>query len=217
MKKIITSLLFAGALAFNANALITVSWSVQDSGGTLFWLYDSTGDYPGTGGAGNNWVCQLIDSGSSTLPNYNALFTDYQGGTFNQGTVLQSGAFNGNAATPGFSLSESADNSIATHYLYIRFFNLNSSQAGFIESSTWQAPTADNSLVMNSDAAGILGTVNTTGATPGADGIGLANTDISGGGTPGFTTVLPVPEPTSMALFGLGGLLIGLRRKFRKA
>lgn len=218
MKKLIIAMAVAGALAFNANAYITITWDVQDSGGSGFWIHDANGGWPGTGmwgsnpADGNNWVCQLIDAGTSA-PDWNALFTAYQVGIWNQGTVLDSNAFDGNNAPPGFSDSYHADNTFNGHYVYIRFFNNTGTQAGFIYSTDWVTGGADSGLVVPANNTGVLGTVM-TGSGP---TLGLASADISAGdGSPGFTTVA-VPEPTSLALFGLGGLLVGLRRKLRKS
>ena len=215
MKKLITAIALAGALVFNANALITISWSVQDSGGSSFWLYDTAGGWPGSGAGsvGNNWVCQLVDNGTSAI-NASTLLTAYQGGTWNQGTVLDSNAFDGTAETPGFADAYAADNSFSGHYLYVRFFNNTSSEAGFIYQDSWVTGGADSGLTVNGNNAGSQGTIMTAGGPA----LGLASADISSGdGSPGFTTVQPIPEPTSLALFGLGAVLIAARRKFRKA
>ena len=206
MKKILTAIALACALVFNANASITIAWSVYDNAWAGFGIYDSTGGQPGT--VGDNWLCQLIDAGTSA-PDYNALFTAYEGGTWNQGTVLDSGNFNG--ALHGFS-SEfvSPNNSLTNHYVSSRFFNSASTQAGFIYSAanSWQA-VSETILEFNADT-GSSGTIN-------IGGVAALGADTSNTPGLGFTTVQPVPEPTSLALFGLGGLLVGLRRKLRKS
>jgi len=196
-------------------ATITVTWYVSNTGDN--WLYDSTG--AGWAGAPNpNWYCELVDAGTAA-PDYGAIYTAFQ-----NGTALPSGSSlitpilgNTSAMFGGVLINEniSLADTYASHYVYMAFFNAATigaaTQVGFVygNGTAWQMPGADGNIMLDVFDVG--------GSTSGS---------LIGGGTgnystepvaPGYGTILPVPEPTSLALFGLGGLLVGLRRKLRKS
>ena len=81
------------------------------------------------------------------------------------------------------------------------------------------------SPVLDSTGTQLLGTltIDTTGLSSGSYSLDLSATLLNDDGAQpitfdldGATTVTIVPEPTSIALFGLGGLVIGMRRRRRE-
>jgi hypothetical protein len=101
----------------------------------------------------------------------------------------------------------------ATHYsqnFYLRWFNNTSqgaaTEAGLIYNPTWVTPAAP----AGADPEGNVVALYTYGTAGDSGSENLA------GSPDGWATVAPVPEPTTMALMGLGLAAVAVRRRFSK-
>lgn len=217
MKKI---MLLMGAYAVSSCltfAGMTVAWDGQS---LVNYLYSSP-TLGNTHLAGNGYLIQLvIDTGTPTV--------------FSQMTAGQLGI--GSETALGGTVASAADDTVGTwntgswtlagsiHYaystasdvtgyaskpFYFRWFNastqLAATEAGIIYNSAgnWITPASESAqsasanLSYGSDAQ-VTGSEYTTGALD------------------GWATVAPVPEPTTMALMGLGLAAVAARRRFAK-
>ena len=160
-------------------------------------------------GSGNVSGASLMLIQASNTSDLNAYITGLENGTYNsstfsgvsgvtfvgQGTTLASGGMGAKEST-----SASLPNATALNF-YVVAFNSFASQPYFEVSATvnqtsYTAPTTPNTA---SFGAATFGAGSYTHAYPGAQN--------------GW---VPIPEPCTMALFGIGAAVIGLRRRFTK-
>jgi len=218
MKKTMVVMLCVFASYLSSEAALTINWS---GNGGLSLLYDSAGNQITTDGlliqlvidANNNTsVGTMISSGQLGIGSETALggvsvaanASDDLVGTWNAGTWV--------FATSGhYAPFVSSDvDPHASNRFYFRWFNADTqgaaTQAGFIYNSAnlWVSPADGSSPAASAD-------IQFAGTDPNATG-----SQFTAGPNDGWATVAPVPEPTTMALMGLGLAAVAARRKFAK-
>jgi hypothetical protein len=118
-------------------------------------------------------------------------------GSWNWFATYSSSAINKHAA-PSVTSDVGANYSVP---FYLRWFDDSGTEVGIIYSSSFITPP-------NIDPPGSVGATYTFGTAGVTGSINDSNT--------GWATVAPVPEPTSMALMGLGLAAVAVRRRFSK-
>lgn len=212
MKKIVT-ILAIGLFSSSVFAALNVVWV---AGGST--LYNSTGSQLTTDGllvqlivdVGNNTdINGMITSGHLGIGSETALggtiasASDDIVGTWNSGVWT----FYAASANHYINTVTSDTDPNASRRFYFRWFDATSqgaaTQAGIIYNSA-------NAWVTPADALATPPTVNLSYVQTDPNVTGSEN------GTSGWATVAPVPEPTTMALMGLGLAAVAARRKFAK-
>lgn len=215
MKKMILGTIF-GFVATISFAALNVNWATSVN----TFLYDAANTHLTTDGllvqlivdVGNNTdVGSMITSGQlgigseTALGGVNATASDDIIGTWNSGAWTFY-APSGNHYI-GTIVSDTDPN--ASRRFYFRWFDATSqgsaTEAGLIYNSAnaWVTPADSTSPSANANLAyGVDANVTGSQFTAGPDD--------------GWATVAPVPEPTTMALMGLGLAAVAVRRKFAK-
>jgi hypothetical protein len=221
MKKAIFTAGFVAASLLSANAALTINWN--GTGGLTF-LYQENG----TPLAGSGYLIQLvIDADNKTSV-----------GTMISSRQLGVGSETALGGVSGNGLAEADDDIVSASWVgswnpassgafyapfqgddvtpnnsdrfYFRWFNAGSqeaaTEAGFIYNSAnaWVAPADDTASAASAD-------IQYAGTEPNAVG-----STYTAGPNDGWATVAPVPEPTTMALMGLGLAAVAARRRFAK-
>ena len=215
-RKIIATFVGIMLAVASTNASYTVLW--QDNIGSAF--YNSGANLLSGDLTMQLWIDDLNNTTFSQFAGGNVGIHG-DGGTFagainttaNDDILLASATWGTVGGLWGSSFqSSTALAANAGDHFYFRWFlggsQVSATQAGFIYISAvspavpWVIPGEPDASI---DIALTYGPGN-----PNADVTGTQNAGN------GWESVAPIPEPTSLALFGLGGLLIGLRRKLRK-
>lgn len=209
INKIAIGLLAIVASTGLSNASMSVGWTDLIDG--VVWDHDGT-----AAAMDGTWAFKLIADMDGDIA------TTHTSGSLDTGDeVLQTaywvndGSGWGQVVKPTVTVSDT----YAGKNVYFMFFNTDSSYCGYIYNTTTPAWTLP---AVSGDSLSIGMELGTPAAGGDAGNLGVtAGTGNAGDGPPNGigwqANIAVIPEPTSMALFGLGGLLIGLRRKMRKA
>jgi hypothetical protein len=221
MQKIIASCVTGVLFVSIATADITVDWSATALPPTT-WLYNSAvSDYPLANtpdpvnfpnGTYSSWAVELV--AYSGVMDWNTLFSQYELGNYALGgseTSLDAASFEGDFAVGAenlgfFESTSSVSAGLTGQKLYMRFFNAdtvgNATEAGFVYDDAWVLPADEQAAAIDMlEPAG-----NKFGTLANSSGIGA----YAGGS---WYTVAVVPEPGTMALLGLGMVVLAYRRR----
>jgi hypothetical protein len=122
-------------------------------------------------------------------------------GTWNSGTWNNSGSIYPSIAS---------ETSQGSRHFYFRWFNANDPVSATEVGIIYSTAVGANAWITPVAVLGQPVTMDIPVAGADANVLGSAN------GTSGWATVAPVPEPTTMALMGLGLAAVAVRRRFSK-
>lgn len=217
---ILMCLVIGGA---QSRANLCQPWSAENTGA---YLYDSAGNSL----AGNNLLLieMVVDMGSYT--DYSSLMSGWLGLSGDAtGWWVDPSASNdviigytywqdaGAGGPPYLSYfpgttSSTTNDTWGSRPFYFRWFNATSevsaTEAGIIYHASTGWVTQAGSSPPPAPPSGI--TLDYTGCA------GTGSQKTGTGGSDGWASMAPVPEPTTLALFGLGLVTIFIRRRFRK-
>jgi hypothetical protein len=215
MKKILI-LSFVALFAELTFASVDINWN---TGGNF--LYNSSGAQLTGGGLFIQLVIDvnddtdfngIISSGmlgigtETALGGTHASADDDVVGTWTAGQWYWAGTYGNHNLS--VAVASDVGNANTTRDFYFRWFDAATqdaaTEAGFISNPTaFVAPAIDDNMAVDI-GFGVAGNQ------------GPDSSAVTGGTNDGWATVAPVPEPTTMALMGLGLAAVAVRRKFAK-
>jgi len=207
MKKLLIVGLTASVLVFTAQA-VSVNWS--GGAGSTFTGY------------GGDMIALFRTTDPSSTPTLGLSGGDL---TITGGFVLLGGTFNGGAAQT-INQTEGGNWAAANHITVLNGASFGTGNFAGLPSATYPASVAstvsgasgkmdyyfvvfNNATVANATQYQ-MGSVLNVGPTLAGSSWTLTTAPA------GLGAVTPIPEPASMALFGLGAVVLGLRRRFQK-
>ena len=187
MKKLIALIVLFG---IGVTQAASINWSITS-------VYSPNGDgTPSASKCSGGIAYIFVDDGSSITPTLAtaalaggaSAWATFSGSAVNSALTTGLGGITQNGVGSGFAAS-------TAYSLFVVVLN-----AGTYAGSTFEMVSIDKTVTM-------------PGSGSGAWAYGSPAT---GGYLPNNWTAIPVPEPTSMALFALGGVAMSFRRKFQK-
>ena len=195
MKKLLTAIIASVSLACAANAALNIQWSAVDG------FVKSDGSTPLLDGTGNT-VAILIWSPSGAFYN-----TDLLAGSHTIGDEVILGpvvTIEYNAADPyGFVPAQNYSGAFAPGFIYARIFD---------EGTTANPATVTPGLWYYQGPI-VAAIDNNTPETPDSYNMHTSSAGFDGFQTDVLNRQVVIPEPSTLAFLGLGGLALALRRR----